>query len=163
MSFWKSLSRFQMMVWSMPVQHPRIALVHIYGDPSLAVDLPHGNTKLDMLVQPARPTGPQTPGPGPPTPGPWSPGPSISGPRPPDMNLQTHQTPRSWTPNKECIIVACVYVWCMQDVYLHLCTYPFLTDQPTNEQGNSRNSLSKIQNRKRKIQDANNGRWICQI
>ena len=52
-----------MMVWSMPVQHPRIALVHIYGDPSLAVDLPHGNTKLDMLVQPARPTGPQTPEP----------------------------------------------------------------------------------------------------
>ena len=97
------------------------------------------------------------------SPNPWSPGPSISGPRPPDMNLQTHQTHRSWTPNKECIIVACVYVWCMQDVYLHPCIYPFLADQPTNEQGNSRNSLSKIQNRKRKIQDANNGRWICQI
>ena len=39
------------MVWSMPEQHPSIALVHLYGDPSLAVDMPHGNTKVDISFQ----------------------------------------------------------------------------------------------------------------
>ena len=46
------LVRFQMMVWSMPAELPNVALVHLYGDSSLAVDkMPHGNTKVDINFQ----------------------------------------------------------------------------------------------------------------
>jgi hypothetical protein len=36
-----------MMVWTMPHLHPGVVLVHFLGDSSIAVDLPHGNSKSD--------------------------------------------------------------------------------------------------------------------
>ena len=35
----------QMFVWTMPNQHPGLLVIHIVGDKSLSVDMPHGNNK----------------------------------------------------------------------------------------------------------------------
>ena len=35
----------QMFVWVMPNQHPGLLVIHIVGDKSLSVDIPHGNNK----------------------------------------------------------------------------------------------------------------------